>query len=141
MTKKEYRDLLDRYKMRSVEINKSTIESITEEAPEAQDARIKMLLKPKNYGLFFNYYFGKDTPIPLADSDCAWFHNSVYRDLYYNQYMTIFNLIFRGGCKVYACKFGLSLWTKTSRISEVFPDSWSERSEGCDVASRFTSSI
>ncbi len=120
MTKKEYKDLLERYKTRSLEINKSTIESITEESPQAQESRIKMLLKPKNYGQFFNYYFGKDTPIPLADSDCAWFHNAVYRDLYYNQYITLFNLIFRGGAKSTHANLGYPFGLKQAGLAKFF---------------------
>ena len=99
MTKRELKDLLERYKLRSLAISKSTIDTIQEETTAASEARIKFLLKPENYGAFFNYYFGKDTPIPLADSDCAWFQIDVYKQLFYNQYLTLFNLIFRGGAK------------------------------------------
>lgn len=120
MTKKEFRDLLDRYKLRSQEINRSTIESIIDESPDVQEARIKHLLKPENYGLFFNYYFGKDTPIPLADSDCAWFHNDVYKQLYYNDFITLFNLIFRGGAKSTHANLGYPFALKQSKIAKFF---------------------
>jgi len=120
MTKRELKDLLDRYKIRSLEINKSTIESITEESATSQEARIKMLLKPDNYGLFFNYYFGKDTPIPLADSDCAWYHNAVYKELYYNHYITLFNIIFRGGAKSTHANLGYPFALKQSDLAKFF---------------------
>ncbi len=120
MTKKELKDLLDRYKIRSLEINKSTIESITEESATSQQSRIKMLLKPENYGLFFNYYFGKDTPQPLADSDCAWFHNAVYKELFYNKYITLFNLIFRGGAKSTHANLGYPFALKQNDLAKFF---------------------
>jgi hypothetical protein len=120
MTKKEYKDLLERYKAHSLAINRSTIESITKETPEAQEKRIKFLLKPENYGLFFNHYFGKGTPIPLADSDCAWFHIDVYKDLYYNQFITLFNLIFRGGAKSTHANLGYPFGLKQSGLAKFF---------------------
>ncbi len=120
MTKKEFKDLLERYKLRTQQINKSTIESITEETPEAQNKRIKFLLKPENYGLFFNYYFGAETPIPLADSDCAWFHKDVYKDLYNNDFITLFNIIFRGGAKSTHANLGYPFGLKQSGLAKFF---------------------
>lgn len=120
MTKKEYRDLLDRYKERTILINKSTIESLLEETPEQQEARIKWLLKPENYNDFFNYYFGKDTPIPLADSDSAWFHVDIYKDLFYNNYITLFNLLFRGGAKSTHANLGYPIGLKQNAVCKFF---------------------
>jgi hypothetical protein len=120
MTKKEYQELLDRYKMRSREINQATIESLIEESPETQQARIKYLLKPENYGQFFSYYFGKDTPIPLAESDCAWFHTSVYKDLYHKNFITLFNLIFRGGAKSTHANLGYPFALKENSLAKFF---------------------
>jgi hypothetical protein len=120
MTKSEYKELLQRFKEKTAAINKATIETIIAETPEQQEARIKMLLKPENYGLFFNYYFGKDTPIPMADSDCAWYHTAIYRDLYYNAYMTLFNFIFRGGAKSTHANMGYPLALKQSDICKFF---------------------
>ena len=120
MTKKEYKELLERYKLRTREINQSTIESIVEESPQVQKARIKHLLKPENYGQFFNYYFGSETPIPLAESDCAWFHNAVYKDLYYKKFITLFNLIFRGGAKSTHANLGYPFALKESGLAKFF---------------------
>jgi len=120
MTKKEYRELLERYKLRTAEIGRSTIDNIVGETSQAQEIRIARLLKPENYGELFNYYFGKDTPIPLADSDCAWFHNAVYRDLYNEPFMTLFNLIFRGGAKSTHANLGYPLALKQCGLSKFF---------------------
>ena len=120
MTKKEYKDLLERFKDNSRRINKSTIDSIVKETPEQQEERIKYLLKPENYGEMFSYYFGKDTPIPLADSDCAWYHNAVYRDLYHNAYVTLFNFIFRGGAKSTHANLGYPFALKQAGIAKFF---------------------
>lgn len=120
MTRSEIKSLLDRYKIRSREINKSTIESIVDESPEAQEARIKYLLKPENYGEMFNYYFGKDTPVPLADSNCAWFHNAMYKDLYHENFITLFNMIFRGGAKSTHGNLGFPFGLKQSGLARLF---------------------
>lgn len=120
MTKKEYKELLERFKLRSEFINKSTIDTIVEETPEQQEERIKMLLEPDNYGLLFNYYFGKDAPEPMADSDCAWYHTSIYKDLYYNDFITLFNIIFRGGAKSTHANMGYPFALKQSKIARFF---------------------
>lgn len=120
MTKKEFNDLLERFKIKSLQISQATIGSIIKETSEAQEKRIKQLLKPENYGRFFNYYFGKDTPIPLADSDCAWFHNDVYKDLYSQKFLTLFNIIFRGGAKSTHANLGYPFALKESHLAKFF---------------------
>jgi hypothetical protein len=120
MTKKEYKELLERFRNKTAFINKATIDTIIEETPEEQEQRIKMLLEPSNYGLFFNYYFGKDTPVPMADSDCAWYHTAIYKDLYYNAYLTIFNFIFRGGAKSTHANMGYPFALKQAEIAKFF---------------------
>jgi len=115
MTKKEYKELLDRFREKTAFINKATIDNIIEETPEQQEVRIKMLLKPENYGQFFNYYFGKGTTIPMADCDCAWYHTSIYKDLYNNNFITLFNLIFRGGAKSTHANMGYAFGLKQTQ--------------------------
>lgn len=99
MTKKEYKELLERYKAMTAAINASTIDTIKKETPEEQERRIAKLLKPENYALFFDYYFGPGTDLPLADCSSAWFHVDIYKDLYYKDFITLFNMIHRGGAK------------------------------------------
>ncbi len=120
MTKTELKELLERFKTQTRRINKATLEDLIEETPEEQGARIKHLLKPENYGAFFNYYFGKDTPIPLADSECAWFHTDVYKKLYNNAFITLFNLIFRGGAKSTHANLGYPFALKQSEKASFF---------------------
>lgn len=120
MTKTEYKELLERFKERTRFINKATLNELIEETPEEQETRIKKLLQPGNYGLFFNYYFGKETPIPMADSDCAWYHTAIYKDLFYNAYLTLFNLIFRGGAKSTHANMGYPFALKESKLAKFF---------------------
>ena len=120
MTKSEFKDLLERFNEQTIWINKATIETIHKETPDEQEARIKWLLAPDNYAHCFNYYFGKDTPVPMADCDCAWYHTSVYKDLYYNAYITLFNLIFRGGAKSTHANLGYPFALKQSELAKFF---------------------
>jgi len=120
MTKSEYKDLLDRFRERTAFVNKATVETLLEETPEAQGTRIKHLLKPENYNEMFNYYFGKDTPIPMADSDCAWYHTSIYKDLHHDAYITLFNLIFRGGAKSTHANMGYPFGLKQNGLAKFF---------------------
>ena len=99
MTGKERKDALEKFKERSAFIRQATIENILGESDEDREFRISYLLRQENYGKFFNYYLGKDTPIPLADSDCAWYHLRSYEELYRRDMITQFRIIFRGGAK------------------------------------------
>lgn len=120
MTKKEYKELAERYHIETQRVNKATIETIIGETPEQQEARIKHLLKPENYGECFNYYFGKDTPVPMADSPCAWYHTDIYKALYYNDFITLFNIIFRGGAKSTHANMGYPFALKQSGKARFF---------------------
>ncbi|MDD3079104.1 MAG: hypothetical protein PHH37_08370 [Paludibacter sp.] len=115
MTKSEYKDLLERFRAKSEFIRKATINTIIRETDEEQGKRIDWLFKPDNYGEMFNYYFGKETTIPMADSDCAWYHTSIYKDLYYNNFITLFNLIFRGGAKSTHANMGYAFGLKQTK--------------------------
>lgn len=117
---KELRELRDRFNEKSEFIARATIESLTRETDQQKEARIKHLLMPENYGEFFNYYFGKDTPIPMADCDCAWFHTTIYRDLYDNAFNTLFNLLFRGGAKSTHANMGYPFALKQSDKAKFF---------------------
>src|ERR1035437_1067217 len=116
MTKNEYKEALERFKDQTAFIHKATIDSIIRESSDAQEIRIKKLLRPENYALMFDYYFGKDTPIPMADSPCAWYHTAAYRDLYKNNFITLFNFVFRGGAKSTHANMGYAFGLKQSEI-------------------------
>ncbi len=99
MTSREIKDAWDDYKRRSEFIKKATVQTIITETSTQREERIKFLLKPRNYGLFFNYYFGKDCAIPMADSDCAKFHIDSYVQLYEMNVINQFRLWSRGFAK------------------------------------------
>ncbi|MDD2965435.1 MAG: hypothetical protein PHU33_15940 [Bacteroidales bacterium] len=99
MTKREFKEATERFQRMSQFISQATSDTIVRESEENRQARIKNLLLPENYGYFFNHYLGKDTVIPLADSDCAWYHLSSYEELYRENFITQFRIIFRGGAK------------------------------------------
>jgi hypothetical protein len=120
MTRKELQELTDRFREKSDFIRKSTIDSIVRETSGQKEARIKRLLLPDNYNELFNYYFGKDTPIPMADCDCAWYHTTIYKDLYYNPFNTVFNLIFRGGAKSTHANMGYPFALKEAGVAKFF---------------------
>ena len=120
MTKNEYKEALERFKDQTAYIHKATIDSIIRESSDAQETRIKKLLRPENYALMFDYYFGKDTPIPMADSPCAWYHTAAYRDLYKNNFITLFNFVFRGGAKSTHANMGYAFGLKQSEIMKFF---------------------
>lgn len=120
MTKNEYKELLSRYKQKTEFINSCTIDSLTVETEQEQEARIKRLLKPENYDLFFDYYFGINAPIPMADSRSAKYHVDIYKDLYYNPFITLFNCVFRGGAKSTHANMGYPLALKQSKLARFF---------------------
>ncbi len=99
MNRSQLKEAIDDYRRRSDFIKKATLETIYIETQEQRESRVKMLLKPENYGLFFNYYFGKDCSIPMADSDCAKFQIDSYKEIYKNDVITQFRLWSRGFAK------------------------------------------
>lgn len=119
-TKTELKALKDRWDENSAFIKRATIDTIRKETTAEQEARIKHLLKPENYGEMFNYYFGKDTYIPMADCDCAWYHTAIYKDLYYDAFLTLFNFIFRGGAKSTHANMGYFFGLKQSEQAKFF---------------------
>ncbi len=120
MTKKELQELRERFREGSDFIARATIETLKKETDDERERRIKRLLHPDNYGEMFNYYFGKDTPIPMADCDCAWYHTTIYKDLYYNAFLTLFNLIFRGGAKSTHANMGYPFALKQTEQAKFF---------------------
>lgn len=99
MTKTELKAAIEEFNNRCKFIKESTYEGLFKETSEQQEARIKHLLKPENYTKFFDYYFGMDTPIPLADAPCGYFHQSSYETAFYNPWIVQFRMWFRGAAK------------------------------------------
>ena len=66
ITKTQLKEAKERYFAKSKMIRELTYEAIQKETADEQEARIKRLLKPENYGEFFDYYFGLDSGLPLV---------------------------------------------------------------------------
>ncbi len=120
MNRKEFLQAAERFKEQSAFIRKATAESIVGEGSEEKQKRIDLLLKPENYTKFFDYYLGKDTPIPLADSPCAWYHLETYKELYRKPFITQFRLVFRGGAKSIHSNVGNPLALKQAGLVKFF---------------------
>jgi len=99
MTNTELKLARERFAVQTKIIKAATTDNITQETSQQQEQRVAMLLEPKNYGLFFSYYFGNGTPIPLADSPCAPFHISSYLQLHQMEIIKQYRLWFRGAAK------------------------------------------
>lgn len=99
MTKTELKEARERYFMRSKMIKELTAESLVKETTDQQQERIKHLLKPENYNEFFDYYFGVNSGLPLADAPCAKFHQSSYEKVFKDRKIRQFRQWFRGAAK------------------------------------------
>lgn len=99
MTKTELKRALEAFSTRSKMIKASTLESLVKETGAQQEKRIKYLLKPENYNEFFDYYFGVNTPIPLADAPCASFHQESYQKVFEDPFVVQFRRWCRGFAK------------------------------------------
>lgn len=99
LTKSEIKELYERFKLRCKHIKEATAKDLVKETAEQQEARIKMLLKPENYTKFFDYYFGMNTPISLADAPCSDFHQSSYMKVWKDPHITQFRMWYRGSAK------------------------------------------
>lgn len=99
MNKTELKNIRERFLSESKMIQKATASSLYKETTAQQEARIKMLLQPKNYTKFFDYYFGRDTPIALGDAPCADFHQSSYQKVWNDPFKFIQRKWYRGSAK------------------------------------------
>ncbi len=99
MTKAELKQALEDFNNRCKFIKDSTYQGLFTETAEAQEKRIKYLLKPENYLDFFDYYFGRNTPVPLADAPCADFHLTSYLRVFKNPLIKQQRRWFRGAAK------------------------------------------
>ena len=107
LSKKELDSLRQRYEERSAQIRSASVDDLIRESPAEQEARIRRLLQPENYALFFDYYFGPSSALPLADHISAPFHVDIYRDLYQNNYITWITLRI---IRVIICRIVMMTW-------------------------------
>ena len=99
MTKTELKEARERYFLNSKRIKEITANGLIQETSEQQEKRIKHLLKPENYLEFFDYYFGVDSGLSLADAPCAKFHLESYLDVFNNRFIKQQRRWFRGAAK------------------------------------------
>lgn len=99
MTATEYKKALERFKEKSKMIKEMTLNSIVKETADEQEERIKYLLKPENYGEFFDYYFGYKSNLALGDAKTPKFHIEDYVALYKDPFIRQMRKKFRGAGK------------------------------------------
>lgn len=88
MTKAELKSAKEKYFQKSKLIREITSEKLIKETEEEQEKRIKHLLKPENYGDFFDYYFGIGNKLlSLGDAKTPQFHIKDYISTYNNPYI------------------------------------------------------
>lgn len=99
MTKTELKEATERYFLESKRIQLLSYASLVKETTEEQEKRIAFLLKPENYLDFFEYYFGVNSGLALADAPCANFHLKSYVELFKNPLIKQQRRWFRGAAK------------------------------------------
>ncbi|MEM8506227.1 MAG: hypothetical protein AAF717_00295 [Bacteroidota bacterium] len=119
MTKTELETAKANFAARSKFIREATLDVLTakRETGEEQEKRIKRLLKPQNYTLFFDYYFGVNTATPLADAPCADFHQSSYMRVWKDPFIVQFRRWFRGAAKSIHTNVGNILHLKQNDLT------------------------
>lgn len=99
MTKTELKEAEKRYFELSKMIRTTTSESLIKETTAEQEARITHLLKPENYIEYFDYYYGVNSGLPLADAPSSWFHQESYEKVFADPFIRQFRRWFRGAAK------------------------------------------
>lgn len=87
MTIRELKLAKERYFELSKMVRNVTYESIVKETETEQELRIKTLLKPENYIKFFDYYFGVESGLPLADAPSSDFHQYSYMRVWKDEHI------------------------------------------------------
>ncbi|PIB28908.1 hypothetical protein BFP77_08300 [Maribacter sp. 4U21] len=118
MTKTELKTARENFEARSKYIKEATLAGLStkEESTGDQEKRIARLLKPNNYNEFFDYYFGVNTPTPLADAPCAKFHQSSYVKVFKDPFIVQFRRWFRGAAKSIHTNVGNMLHLKQNDL-------------------------
>ena len=99
MTKTELKEATERYYRQSKMIQLLSSASLIKETTEQQEKRIKHLLKPENYLEYFEYYYGINSGLALADAPCAKFHLDSYLKVFHNPLIKQQRRFFRGAAK------------------------------------------
>ncbi len=99
MTKTELKEAWENYERESKRIRELTFNGLIKETAKEQEDRIQRLLKPENYIEYFDYYFGVNSELGLADAPSSWFHLEWYLELFYNPLANQQRRSFRGSAK------------------------------------------
>lgn len=99
MTNTELKEAKEKYARLSKHIQSVTYNSLVKETTEEQEKRIKRLLKPENYLDFFEYYYGVNSGLALADAPSSKFHLSSYLEVFYNPLIKQQRRWYRGAAK------------------------------------------
>lgn len=99
MNKTDLKIARERYQAQSKLIQTLTYENLVKESADEQKKRVARLLKPENYIDFFDYYFGIDSGLPLADSKSAEFHQSSYEKVFKDRFIVQLRKWYRGSAK------------------------------------------
>lgn len=99
MTNAELKEAKEKYARLSKYIKVTTYQSLVKETAQDQEWRIKRLLKPENYLDFFDYYYGVNSGLALADAPSAKFHLKSYLEVFHNRLIKQQRRWFRGAAK------------------------------------------
>ena len=99
MTKTELKEARDNYFRLSKHIQSLSANSLIKETTQAQEKRIKHLLKPENYVEYFDFYFGINSGQDFADAPSSWFHQESYQAVFHNPKIIQQRRWFRGAAK------------------------------------------
>jgi len=99
MTKTELKEAKERFDALTRSISTITADKLVKETTTEQEARIKHLLRPENYVEFFDWYFGFNSGLPLADAPSSKFHQSSYEKVFHDPFIVQFRRWFRGAAK------------------------------------------
>lgn len=99
MTNAELKEAKENYARLSKHIREASYQSIIKETSQQQEDRIKRLLKPENYLEFFEWYYGVNSGLALADAPCGQFHLKSYIEVFKNPLIKQQRRWFRGAAK------------------------------------------
>lgn len=99
MNKTELKLKLEQYRINSKKIRAASYASLEKETPEQQQKRITRLMRPENYAEFFDYYFGVNSKLSLADAPTPEFHQYAYSRLWKRNDIIQMRQYFRGAGK------------------------------------------
>ena len=101
MKTSELRAAQKNYLRQVKQVNEMTVKSLNDVEEQENDIEVRLhaLLRPENYGTFWNYYLGLSAGGNLGDKACADFHIRAYRQLQRQKNIIQFRIWFRGAGK------------------------------------------